>query len=87
MPLNLAEQFTILVIGFSVFAAVILVVAYLFFLQGMEKTRLGMLSCSVLLIARRIDVMSLRKFSLAIKPAGSSLPLLIRKPVLNRVSA
>ena len=32
-------------------------------------------------------VMSLRRFSLAIKPAGSSLPLLIRKPVLSRVSA
>ena len=31
-------------------------------------------------------VMSLRRFSLAIKPAGSSLPVLIRKPVLNRVS-
>ena len=27
------------------------------------------------------------KFSLAIKPAGSSLPVLIRKPVLSRVSA
>ena len=32
-------------------------------------------------------VMSLRRFSLAIKPAGSSLPVLIRKPVLSRVSA
>jgi hypothetical protein len=31
--------------------------------------------------------MSLRRFSLAIKPAGSSLPVLIRRPVLNRVSA
>jgi hypothetical protein len=30
-------------------------------------------------------VMSLRKASLAIKPAGSSLPALIRKPVLKRV--
>jgi hypothetical protein len=30
--------------------------------------------------------MSDRKFSLAIKPAGSSLPVLIRKPVLKRVS-
>jgi hypothetical protein len=32
-------------------------------------------------------VMSLRRFSLAINPAGSSLPVLIRKPVLSRVSA
>jgi hypothetical protein len=31
--------------------------------------------------------MSLRRFSLAIKPAGSSLPTLIRKPVLKRVRA
>src|SRR6188474_697331 len=31
-------------------------------------------------------VMSRRRFSLAIKPAGSSLPELIRRPVLSRVS-
>jgi hypothetical protein len=34
-----------------------------------------------------ILVMSLRNASLAIKPAGSSLPTLMRKPVLNRVKA
>ena len=38
---------------------------------------------SVLLMARLMLVMSLRRFSLAIKPAGSSLPVLIRKPVLK----
>ena len=32
-------------------------------------------------------VISLRRASLAIKPAGSSAPLLIRRPVLNRVKA
>src|SRR4051794_36206405 len=42
---------------------------------------------SVLLMAFLMLVMSLRKFSLAIKPAGSSLPVLILKPVLNRPSA
>ena len=40
---------------------------------------------SVLLMALVMAVMSLRRFSLAIKPAGSSLPVLIRKPVLSRV--
>jgi len=40
---------------------------------------------SVLLMALVMLVMSLRRFSLAIKPAGSSLPVLIRKPVLSRV--
>jgi hypothetical protein len=38
-------------------------------------------------MARLMLVISLRKFSLAIKPAGSSLPVLIRKPVLNRLRA
>ena len=45
------------------------------------------LARSVLLMAFLMLVMSLRRFSLAIKPAGSSLPVLIRKPVLSRVSA
>lgn len=51
MPVSLTEQFTVLLIGFSVFSAAILLVAYLFFLQGMEKTRLGRASCTVLLLA------------------------------------
>jgi hypothetical protein len=42
---------------------------------------------SVLLMARLMLVMSLRRFSLAIYPAGSSLPVLIRTPVLKRLSA
>ena len=39
----------------------------------------------LLVIARSTLTMSARKTSLAIKPAGSSLPVLIRKPVLSRV--
>ena len=40
----------------------------------------------LLLIAVLALVMSRRRFSLAIKPAGSSLPELIRRPVLSRLS-
>ena len=42
-------SFTILLIGFSVFSAAILLVAYLFLLDTMEKTLVGMLSATVLL--------------------------------------
>jgi hypothetical protein len=45
------------------------------------------LARSLLLMALLMLVMSRRRFSLAIKPAGSSLPELIRKPVLKRFSA
>ena len=45
------------------------------------------LARSELLIAFSVLTMSLRSASLAIKPAGSSAPVLIRKPVLKRVSA
>ncbi len=38
-------------------------------------------------IALSMLVMSARSDSLAIKPAGSSLPELIRRPVLSRVRA
>ena len=38
----------------------------------------------LLVIAFCTLTMSLRSTSLAIKPAGSSLPVLIRKPVLKR---
>jgi hypothetical protein len=44
------------------------------------------LARSLLLMAFCVAVISLRSDSLAIKPAGSSLPTLIRKPVLKRVS-
>ena len=69
MPLSLTEQFTILIIGFSVFAAAILLVAYLFFLQGMEKTRLSRVSCSVLLLA----LAGLQLFHLRFIFAGTDL--------------
>lgn len=45
------QAFTLLIIGFSVFAAAILWFAYLFFLRDMEKTPLGLIACSVLLAA------------------------------------
>ena len=41
---------TTLVIGFSIFSAPILLFAYAFFLPGMQKTRLGISACSVLLL-------------------------------------
>ncbi len=43
--------FTDLVIGFSVFAAITLWVAYMFFMPDLGKTRLGRIACSVLLAA------------------------------------
>lgn len=42
---------TQLIIGFSVVSGLILLFAYLFFLSNMQKTRLGIMSCSVLLLA------------------------------------
>ena len=62
-----------------------------------QRARLGPARCRpwrssgwharVLVIACCVLVMSERSTSLAIKPAGSSLPVLIRRPVLNRVNA
>lgn len=45
------ETFTLLIIGYSVFAAGILLLAYLFFLPNMQKTVAGKLACAVLLAA------------------------------------
>ena len=42
---------TTLVIGFSIGSSAILLIAYLFFLPGMQKTRLGISACVVLLFA------------------------------------
>ena len=53
--------------------------------RALSAVAITWLARSVLLMAFLMLVMSLRRFSLAIKPAGSSLPVLIRKPVLNRV--
>ena len=44
-------MFTYLIIGFSVFSAAILLFAYLFFLRDMQKTNIGLIACSVLLVA------------------------------------
>ena len=41
---------TTLIIGFSLFSAPILLLAYLFFLKDMQKTWLGMASCALLLL-------------------------------------
>lgn len=46
------ELVTLLIIGFSVFAAAILLVAYLLFLPNMQKTVAGKLACAVLLLAQ-----------------------------------
>jgi hypothetical protein len=54
--------------------------------SALSAVAMSWLARSVLLIALLMLVMSRRRFSLAIKPAGSSLPELIRKPVLSRVS-
>lgn len=42
---------TLLIIGFSVFAAAILLLAYTFFLENMQKTLAGKLACAALLLA------------------------------------
>ena len=47
----MVESITLLMIGFTVLAAAILLFAYVFFLPGMQKTRTGLVSCAVLLVA------------------------------------
>lgn len=44
------EKLTLLVIGFSVFSAAILVFSYLFFLKDLQKTLSGLIACSLLLV-------------------------------------
>lgn len=51
MSLPAVQIVTLLIIGFSVFAAVILFVAYLFFLENMQKTVAGKSACATLLLA------------------------------------
>ncbi len=51
MTVSAITLFSLLVIGFSVFSAVLLAVAYLFFLKTLQKTASGMLACSLLLAA------------------------------------
>lgn len=51
MPASTIATFTQLIIGYSLFAAAILVVAYLFFLPNMQKTIAGKTACAVLLAA------------------------------------
>lgn len=51
MSLHAIEIATLLIIGFSIFAAVILLVAYLLFLENMQKTAIGKAACAVLLAA------------------------------------
>src|SRR4029078_12516867 len=55
--------------------------------SALSAVAITWLARSVLPMARLILVMSLRRFSLAIKPAGSFLPVLIFNPVLSRVNA
>ncbi len=43
------EQLTLLIIGFSVISAAVLLFAYVFFLKDMEKTAAGIAACTVLL--------------------------------------
>lgn len=43
------EQITTLIIGFSVFSATILLLAYVFFLKNMHKSNVALLSCAALL--------------------------------------
>ena len=49
MPVHL--QLTMLAIGFSVVAAVVLLIAYLFFIRDMRKTPSSMLACALLLLS------------------------------------
>lgn len=51
VPTPILTQLTMLVIGFSVFSAAILLIAYLFFIKDMRKTVSSMLACTVLLAA------------------------------------
>ncbi len=50
-PLTTIEVFTLLNVGFSIFAAGILLIAYLLFLDNMQKSVAGKVACSLLLIA------------------------------------
>ena len=51
MALAAAHLFTLLIIGFSVCAAAVLLIAYLFFLDNMQKTPAGKAACAALLLA------------------------------------
>ncbi len=51
MSLSAVHILTLLIIGFSVFAAAILLLAYLLFLPNMQKTIASQLACAVLLFA------------------------------------
>jgi len=51
MTLTAVQVLTLLIIGFSVFAAAILLLAYLFFLENMQKTAAGKFACAALLLA------------------------------------
>ena len=55
--------------------------------RALSAVAITWLARSLLLIAMFTLLMSARSTSLAIKPAGSSLPVLMRKPVLRRVNA
>ena len=47
MSLTAVQILTLLIIGFSVFAAAILLLTYLFFLENMQKTVAGKSACAV----------------------------------------
>lgn len=64
------ELFTLLIIGFSIFAAAILLIAYLFFLPNMQKTAAGKLACAVLLTS----LSGLQIYHFAYMTAGMSEP-------------
>ena len=51
MSLPAVQILTLLIIGFSVVAAIILLFAYLFFLENMQKTVVGKAACATLLLA------------------------------------
>ncbi len=51
MVLSGVQILTLLVIGFSVFAAALLLASYLFFFQNMQKTWVSRLTCTALLVA------------------------------------
>ncbi len=55
--------------------------------SALSAVAMSWLARWLLVIARCTLVISLRKASLAIRPAGSSLPVLMRKPVLRRFNA
>ena len=51
MSIPAVQIITLLIIGFSICAAVILLPAYLFFLENMRKTIAGKFACACLLLA------------------------------------